>query len=127
MERLTIWSGILILLLHLSCLESRSDLGGHSEVRQNVEGKDNRPFVRHSRGISDFYGSGVGWGSNEDPARTELRHDSEEKVEHPEDEITTPLLQPVGSGLFNVLSVKSLAKMTLQSLYLLSYGFSLVS
>ncbi|OQV13534.1 hypothetical protein BV898_12279 [Hypsibius exemplaris] len=32
MERLTIWSGILILLLRLSCLESRSDLGGHSEV-----------------------------------------------------------------------------------------------
>ncbi|OWA54336.1 hypothetical protein BV898_18744 [Hypsibius exemplaris] len=32
MKRLAISSGILILLLHLNCLESRSDLGGHSEA-----------------------------------------------------------------------------------------------
>ncbi|OQV13535.1 hypothetical protein BV898_12280 [Hypsibius exemplaris] len=54
MERLAIWSGTLIFLLHLSCLESRPDLGGHSKVRQNVDGKDNRSFVRRSRGINDF-------------------------------------------------------------------------
>ncbi|OWA54340.1 hypothetical protein BV898_18748 [Hypsibius exemplaris] len=88
MERLAIWSGILILLLHLSCLESKSDLGEHSEVRQNVDGKDNRPFVRYFRGIRDFHGSGVGWRSNKGAAKTEPQQDSEE--EHQEDEITTP-------------------------------------
>ncbi|OWA54332.1 hypothetical protein BV898_18740 [Hypsibius exemplaris] len=90
MQHLAIWSGILILLLFLNCLESRSDLGGHSEVKQNVDGKDNRPFVRHSRGISDFHGSGVGWRSNEDPARAESHHDAGENDEHLENEITTP-------------------------------------
>ncbi|OQV13528.1 hypothetical protein BV898_12274 [Hypsibius exemplaris] len=97
MERLAIWTGILILLFHLSCLESRSDLGGHSEVRQNVDGKDNRPFVRHARGISDFHGSGVGWRSNEDAARTKPQHDSGNDFggdENHENELTAPLPEP---------------------------------
>ncbi|OQV19775.1 hypothetical protein BV898_06314 [Hypsibius exemplaris] len=90
MERLSIWSGNLILLLHLSCLESRSDLG-HSEVRQNVDGKDCRPFVQHSRGISEFHGSGVRRRSIEGPGKTEPRHYSEEDVENHENSTKPPL------------------------------------
>ncbi|OWA54329.1 hypothetical protein BV898_18737 [Hypsibius exemplaris] len=52
MEHLAIWSGILILLLYFSCLEGRSDLGGHSEGKQNIDGKDSRPFLRHSRAVA---------------------------------------------------------------------------